>query len=395
MEKFGKSQTVKRREDVRFLAGAGRYVDDIAPAGALRACFLRSQVAHAEIVALDLERARAAAGVHLVLGVDDLAAAGIDPDMHGAPVKNRDGSMGANPARPVLARDRLRFVGEAIAVVVAGTLDQARDAVELIEVDYTELPAHVTPKPGGESIHPEAPENIAYDWAWGDKSATDAAFSAARHRVALEVVNNRIIANSIEPRGCFAEWDGSRLHLAVNGQGVWGQKAELVRAMGLAPGAVRVTNPDVGGGFGMKAMAYPESVVVATAARLLGQPVHWISERTEAMLSDNAGRDLVSNCELAFDENLRITAYRVNTISNLGAYNSQFAQAIQSDLFARVLTGAYDVQTIWHEVKGVYTNTTQVDAYRGAGRPEAIYALERAIDNAARTLGFDQWEFGC
>ncbi|MEY8839031.1 xanthine dehydrogenase family protein molybdopterin-binding subunit, partial [Cribrihabitans sp. XS_ASV171] len=287
---------------------------------------------------------------------------------------------------------KVRFVGEPIAVVVAETREQARDALELIDLEIDDLPAKLDLGPGGETIHDEAPDNRAFDWGLGDEAATQAAFDAAAHRVALEVADNRIIANSMEPRGCYAEWDGARLHLSYGGQGVWGLKTQLVEKFGLEPEHVRVTTPDVGGGFGMKAMAYPEYFVVAHAARVLGRPVRWMSDRTEAMLSDNHGRDLTSLAELAFDADHRITAYRVRTRCNLGAYNSQFGQPIQTQLFSRVLTGVYDIQTTWLQVEGYFTNTTQVDAYRGAGRPEAIYVLERVMDRAARELGVDPWE---
>jgi carbon-monoxide dehydrogenase large subunit len=307
-------------------------------------------------------------------------------------VDNLDGSKGAAPSRPMLANKRVRFVGEAIAFIVAGTPAQARDAAELIGCDYDELPVHLAIAPGGKTIHPEAPNNLAFDWGMGDAKATQTAFDQAAHRIALEVVDNRIIVNSIEPRGCYAEWNDNRIHVCVNGQGVWGAKTSIAKALNLNEGQVRVTNPDVGGGFGMKAMMYPETYLCAHAAMLLSRPVHWMSERTEAMLSDNAGRDLVSLAELAFDKEYKITAYRVSTVCNLGAYNSQFAQPIQSELFSKVLMGTYDVQTSWLNVKGVYTNTTQVDAYRGAGRPEAIYVLERAMDRAARELGIDPWD---
>ena len=392
MDKFGKSQPVKRVEDVRFLTGHGRYIDDIAPENALFGFFLRSPVAHAELRGSDLEAARTAPGVHLVLTADDLLAEGIDIALEGVSVRNRDGTMGAAPLRPALARGRVCFVGEDIALVVAETLAQARDAAEMIDLDLEELTPHVAVQPGGAQIHPEVPENIAYDWEKGDAEATAAALAAAARVVRLEVADNRIIANSMEPRGCFAQWDGARLHFAFSGQGVWGIKDDLVRALHLAPEAVRATTPDVGGGFGMKGMNYPEYLPIAAAAKMLGRPVRWMSDRNEAMQSDNAGRDLVSLCEMGFDDGHRMVAYRVTTLSDLGAYNSQFAQAIQSELFAKVLMGTYDVQTTYLRVQGIYTNTTQVDAYRGAGRPEAIYALERTVDHAARALGVDSWE---
>ncbi len=391
MDKFGKRQPVKRVEDIRFLTGTGRYVDDIAPENALHAFFLRSPVAHAEITELDVSDARDADGVHLVLTADDLIAAGVSLGMEASLVRNKDGSKGANPERPILAHGRVRFVGEPIACVIAETITQAKDAAEQIVFDFEELDVHVTPMPGGTTIHPEAPENVAFDWGMGDAAKTEARFASAAHHLTYEIGDNRVIANSMEPRGCFAEWDGSRLHVCVNGQGVWGTKDQMAVHLGLPKDQIRVTNPDVGGGFGMKGFNYPEYFNIGHAARALGRPVRWIGERTESMLTDNSGRDLVTKCELAFDENHKMTAYRVSTICNLGAYNSGYAQAIQTELFSKVLMGTYDVQDTYLQVQGIYTNTTQVDAYRGAGRPEAIYALERAMDYAAQDLGVDAW----
>ncbi|MEP5728124.1 MAG: xanthine dehydrogenase family protein molybdopterin-binding subunit [Sulfitobacter sp.] len=392
MEKFGKSQSVKRTEDVRFLTGEGRYVDDIAPVGALHGFFLRSFVGHGVITALDVADAVKADGVHLVLTCADLEAAGLNIAMAGAVVENRDGSKGAKPLRPMLAKDRVRYVGEPVAMVVADSLAQARDAAELILFDVDELPAKVDVAPGGEILHPEAPQNKAFDWGMGDEAATQAAFDAAARTVALDIEDNRIIVNSMEPRGCYAQWSEGRMHVANNGQGVWVHKEYLAKAFGLSPEQVRVTNPDTGGGFGMKAMTYNEYFCCAEAARVLDRPVRWMSERTEAMLTDNGGRDLTSLAEFAFDADNKITAYRVQTKCNLGAYNSQFAQFIQTQLFSRVLMGVYDVQTTWLQVEGYYTNTVPVDAYRGAGRPEAIYVLERLIDRAARELNVDPWD---
>lgn len=392
MEKFGKSQPVTRREDLRFLTGQGGYTDDIPPEGALVGYFLRSSVAHGVITELDLDAARAAPGVQAIYTALDVQEAGVSLAMDGVSVQNRDGTPGAAPERPFLATDRVRFVGEPVALIVAQTLDQARDAAEMIWLDTDDLPAKLDLARGGETLHPEAPDNLAFDWGMGDETATQAAFDSAAHVVRMDVADNRVIVNSLEPRAAYAEWDGTRLHLAFGGQGVWMMKANLAKTFGLEPENVRVTNPDVGGGFGMKNMAYPEYFALAFAARALGQPVRWASERTEAMLTDNAGRDLTSLGELAFDDNYRITAYRVTSKCNLGAYNSQFAQAIQTQLFSRVLMGVYDVQTTWLQVEGYYTNTTQVDAYRGAGRPEAIYVLERMMDRAARELGIDPLE---
>ncbi|MGJ8589845.1 MAG: xanthine dehydrogenase family protein molybdopterin-binding subunit [Yoonia sp.] len=391
MEKFGKSQSVTRVEDQRFLTGHGRYVDDVAPADALFAYFLRATVAHGEITTLDLDEARDMPGVHLIVTADDLAAAGVVLGLAGSTVKNRDGSMAAAPERPLLARGHVRHVGEAIAMIVADTLTAAKDAAEMILVEIDDLPVHVDLAIGGEAIHAEAPENLAFDWGLGDEAATQARIAEAAHVVTVDVMDNRIIANAMEPRGCYAEVVDGRLHVALNGQGVWVPKGDLARHFNLDPADIRVTTPDVGGGFGMKAMRYPEPFCVAHAARVLGRPVRWMSDRGEAMLSDNAGRDLTTTAILAFDANYQITAYHIDTIANMGAYNSQFAQNIQTDLFSKVLMGTYDVQTAYMRTRGIYTNTTPVDAYRGAGRPEAIFVLERAMDEAARQLGVDPW----
>jgi len=392
MEKFGKSQPVKRVEDVRFLTGQGRYVDDIAPENALFGYLFRAPVAHATITELDVSDARAHPGIHAVLTVEDLEAAGMKIGISASVVKNRDGSKGAEPLRPVLAKEKIRYVGEGVAFIVADSLAQAKDAAELIALDYDDLPAKMDLEKGGALVHDDVADNLAFDWGMGDEAATEAAFQAAAKTVSLDVGDNRIIVNSLEPRGCFAEWDGKRLHVSIGGQGVWGYKTLLAASLGLEEDQVRVTNPDVGGGFGMKGFAYPEYLLCAQAAKMLGQPVRWFSDRTEAMLSDNGGRDLTSLAEFAFDENNKITAYRVKTKCNLGAYNSQYGQPIQTQLFSRVLMGVYDVQTTWLHVEGYYTNTVQVDAYRGAGRPEAIYVLERLMDRAARELGVDPFE---
>ncbi len=392
MEKFGKSQPVKRTEDQRFLTGQGHYMDDVVPDGALHAVFVRSQVAHGVISGLDLEDARSADGVRLVMTLGDLKAAGIDTVMNAAIVNNRDGSKAAAPDRHMLASDRVRFVGEPIAVVIADTALQARDAAEMIWAEIDELPAKLDVDVGGEVVHQEAPDNRAFDWGLGEEAATEAAFQAAAHRVSLNVADNRVIITSIEPRGCQASWVDGRLHFAYGGQGVWAMRAQLAEKLRLEPEAIRVTTPDVGGGFGMKVMPYPEYFCTAVAAMKLGKPVHWMSDRSEAMLSDHHGRDLTSLAELAFDADHRITAYRVHSKVNLGAYNSHFGQAIQTNLFSKVLMGVYDVQTTYLRVEGFFTNTTQVDAYRGAGRPEAIYVLERVMDRAARELGVDPWE---
>ncbi|MCC6006238.1 MAG: xanthine dehydrogenase family protein molybdopterin-binding subunit, partial [Rhodobacteraceae bacterium] len=393
MQKFGISQSPHRKEDRRFLTGAGRYVDDTVPAGALYAAFLRAPVAHARIVSVDVAAARATPGVLCVLTAEDLVEAGIRNRMRAAIQTNRDGSRAADPARTILAAGRVRFVGDPIVAVVAETLAQARDAVEMIELDYEELPAHVALAPGGPPLHDEAPDNIAFDWERGDAAETDAAFAAAAQVVRLRVEDQRVAAVSMEPRGAWAEWQDGRLHLTFGGQGVWNPRSEMAEIFGLPLEQVRVSIPDVGGGFGMKSFNYPEYFCIAEAARRTGRPVRWRADRGEAMLSDNAGRDLVSDAEFALDAEGRILGYRVDTLCNLGAYNSGFAQNIQTELGSKVLTGVYHVPAVHLRVRGIYTNTTQVDAYRGAGRPEAIYVLERLADRAARECGLDPVEF--
>ncbi len=392
MTKFGSSQSVRRLEDSRFLTGTGRYVDDTVPEGALFAFVLRSPMAHGTIEELDVDEARSAPGVHLILTAADLAQQGLRNKMRASVVENRDGSRGAAPDRTILAEGRVRFVGEAVAFIVAETLTQAKDAAELIGLEIDDLPAKIDIAPGGEPLHPEAPDNVAYDWGIGDEARAAQAMANAAHVVELTTYDNRIIVNSMEPRGCYAELQDGRIHVAFNGQGVWDLKKDLARWLSIAPETIRITNPDVGGGFGMKAMGYPEYLLAALATRTLDRPIRWMSDRTEAMLSDNAGRDLHVTTRLGFDADLKMVAFECDSLSNMGAYNSQFGQNIQSSLFSKVLTGAYDVQAAYFRNRGIYTNTTQVDAYRGAGRPEAIYALERAMDYAARQLGVDPAE---
>ena len=392
MEKFGKSQSVLRTEDNRFLTGKGRYIDDATPPGSLFAYFLRAQVAHAKIRNLCIEDAKKAAGVKAIFTAEDLKNNNVKNDLIGVTVKNRDGTDGACPKRPLLATDRVRFVGEPIVLIIADSTDNAKDAAELVDIDYEDLPVSLDLAIGKNTIHPEAPGNVAFEWELGDKLKTDAVFKNADKVVSMDVANNRIIVNSMEPRGCYAQWENNKLHLSVSGQGVWTHKRFLSEILGLKGDQIRVTNPDVGGGFGMKAMGYPEEFLVSFASVQLEKPIRWMSERTEAMLSDNAGRDLKHFAELAFDKANKIIAYRVNTFCNLGAYNSRFGQNIQTALFSKVLMGVYDVQTTYLNVVGIYTNTTQVDAYRGAGRPEAIYLLERMMDRAARELQIDPLE---
>ena len=395
MDKFGLSQPVRRVEDMRFLRGTGRYVEDIAPAGALAMVFVRAPVAHGEITTLDVAEAREAPGVHLVLTGADLDAE-IDNDMDAGRLPNRDGSMSVRPRRPILAVGRVRHVGEPVACIIADSPAAAKDAADLVEVDYDTLPAVTNPAraeaEGQPQLHEEAAGNLCYDWGVGDEEATDAALAGAAHVVELELVNNRVVANPMETRGVVAEWEDGHLTVHYNGQGVWDLKKELAKRLSLDGSAVSVHTPDVGGGFGMKAMNHPEYFCAAVAARRLSRAVKWQAERGEGFQSDAAGRDQVVTMRAGFDANHRLVGMKVQTISNLGAYLSQAAVYIASAAGSRVLTGVYDLQTAFFGVRGVFTNTTPVDAYRGAGRPEVQYQLERMMDKAAREMGVDPVE---
>ena len=391
MVKFGVSQPVVRKEDVRLLTGRGQYVDDLRPKNSLFAHFFLSPVAHAIIESIDLDEARNAPGVRAVYTSEDLVQAGMINRM-AVEILEIKGQTVADPDRPILAAEKVRFVGEPIAIVIAETLNQAKDAAELIEIEFNELDVSLDLKPSGEEIHEGIKDNVVFHWQKGKKEKVDQAFAEAAHVVSLTVEDNRIICNSIEPRGCFAEWKNNRLHMCINGQGVWGSKDELVDILGLSEDAVRVTNPDVGGGFGMKGFMYPEYFAVGQASKMLNTTIHWMGTRSEAMLNDNAGRDLISEIEAAFDENYKITGYRVKTHCNMGAYNSYYGQFIQTDLCRKVITGVYDIPNTYFQVVGIFTNTAPVDAYRGAGRPEGIFIVERLIDHASRILGIDQVE---
>lgn len=394
MNNFGTSQPVRRSEDRRFLTGQGRYIDDIAPKDALVARFYRADMAHARIKSLDLEEAQAMAGVHLVVAAEDLtdrvrnrmAYGVLAPDTEGTAVA-RDSSRAP---RPVLAKDKVRFVGEPIAMVVAESAEIAQNALEAIVCDYEELPVSTGLQPAqspAHALHEETPDNLVYDWSFGDQRAVEARFAEAAHKITLDLIDNRIICNSMEPRGCFAEPEGERLHFAFGGQGVWEMKADLAKMLDRPAESFRVTNPDVGGGFGMKGFAYPEYFAIADAALRLDRPVRWYADRSESMLSDNAGRGLETRAEAAFDADHRLIGLHIHSDADMGAYCSGYAQFIQTELALKVLTGVYDIQDVYFSGRGYYTNTTQVDAYRGAGRPEAIYVIERLLDKAARELG--------
>jgi aerobic carbon-monoxide dehydrogenase large subunit len=388
--KFGFGQAVKRVEDVRFVSGAGAYTSDYAPAGALYASFLRSPHAHASFAFGDLTTARAMPGVEAVYTAADLAELGDLPCL--APLPNSDMSTTPLKPYPVLARGEAHHVGDAVAMVVARTQAEARDAAEQLEIEWSPLPAIVDMRaaisPGALQVFPGAPGNVAYDTHIGDKAAADAVFAKAPHVVELSIVNQRLVANFMEPRGAVGEYDSAsgRFKLHVSSQGVHGLQGLIAgNVLKIAPEKLRVVTSDVGGGFGTKAFIYREYPLVLEAARRLGRPVVWRADRSEHFTGDAQGRDNLTKVEMALDANGRFLAMRVDILGNLGAYLSQFAPYIPW-LGASMATGTYDIKTLYARVRGIYTHTVPVDAYRGAGRPEAAYALERLVDHCAHTL---------
>jgi carbon-monoxide dehydrogenase large subunit len=398
MAKFG--QSVKRVEDQRLITGNGRYTDDISLPGQAHGFVLRSPMAHARIRSIDTSAAAKAPGVLAVITAKELTAAGAGNNLPCLiPMKNVDGSDRADPGRPILCTDTVRHVGDHVAFIVAETLAQAKDAAELVEVDYEGLDAvtdTATATDAGQPlVHASVGSNLCFDWAQGEAAAVDAAFAKAAKTVSIEIVNNKVIANAMEPRACVAEWDKAEGKLTLHActQGGWLFKDMLANhVLKIPEDKVRVITPDVGGGFGMKAFFYQEYALAAFAARQLGRPVKWTGERSETMLADVMGRDHVTTAEAAFDADNRFLALRVRTVANMGAYLSMFAPYIPTWAAVKVLPGVYDIPAMLYSVKGVFTHTTPVDAYRGAGRPESIYLLERLMDKAARELGVDRIE---
>ena len=393
MQKFGIGQPATRFEDNRLLSGKGQYVEDIELKGQTFASFVRSPHAHAQIVLIDTSEAQSMPGVLGIYTVDDLKADGIGNIPCLAPANNKDGSPCIMPPRPALAEAKVRHVGDAVAIVVAETREQAIDASEQVLVEYEILSAVVetdqTNSTNVEQIWSDAENNVCFDWEAGNKDDTDEAFSKAKQIVELDLVNNRVVPTSMETRGAIGsiESDG-RLALHVSCQGVHVMRRILAtQIFNLEEEEILVTCDDVGGGFGMKIFLFPEYVCVLFAAKRIGRPVKWISERSEAFLCDSHGRDHVSNLKLAVDDNAKILGLKVNTTANLGAYLSNFAPFVATDAGVSMLVGCYSIPTAYVEVKGVFTNTAPVDAYRGAGRPEAIYAIERLLDVAAYDLG--------
>ncbi|WP_413993419.1 xanthine dehydrogenase family protein molybdopterin-binding subunit [Labrys okinawensis] len=387
--KFGVGQAVRRKEDQAFITGTGRYVDDESRDGALRAYVLRSPHAHARFSVGDLDDARAMPGVRLILTAGNLEALGDLPCQ--ALMKNADGKFQKQLPYPLLARDVVRHVGDAVAFVVADSLAQARDAAEAIPVDYESLDAIVGSvaalEPGAPLVWPEHGSNLAYDAQIGDRKKVAKAFAKAARVVSLDVVNNRLVANYMEPRGCLAEWDGKRFTLTVGSQGVHSMRDTLAKHIfKMKPDEIHVKTGDVGGGFGTKAFMYREYPLALEAARRLGMPVKWFADRGEHFLADTQGRDNISRIEAALDRRSRILAVKIDIIGDLGAYLSQYAPFIPW-LGALMATGAYAIAAMDVRVRGVLTNTLPVDAYRGAGRPEAAYLIERLMDAIAFETG--------
>lgn len=389
----------KRREDLRFLTGEGRYTDDINLAGQAYVYFLRSDMAHARINRIDTSTAENMPGVLRVFTGADFEAVGGIPC--GWQVTDRQGNPMQEPAHPVLARGKARHVGDPIAAVVAETYAQARNAAEAIEMDLDELPAVVDMKAAladdAPKVHDELDGNLCYDWGWieDNKAATDAAFEAAAHVTTLELVNQRLVANPMEPRVAVGDYakhsDESTLYTTS-------QNPHVIRllmgafVLGIPEHKLRVVAPDVGGGFGSKIFHYAEEAFCTFAAKQLRRPVKWTSTRSEAFISDAHGRDHVTRIELALDAENNFTAIRTETYANMGAYLSTFAPSVPTYLHGILMAGNYKTPNIYVNVKAVFTNTVPVDAYRGAGRPEATFQLERVIDKAARELGVDPVE---
>lgn len=390
----------QRKEDKRFITGQGRYTDDMVLPRMGFAAFVRSPHAHAKVISIDASTALDMAGVDAVLTGDQLVADGIGNLICGWMIHSKDGSPMKMGAWRALEPEVVRFAGQAVAVVIADTQRQARDAADAVIVDYEELPTVIDAtdalKEGAPQIHPDAPGNLIFDWEIGDQSATEAAFSQAANVVSLDLTNNRLVPNPMEPRAALADYNSAEEHFTLwtTSQNPHVARLVLSAFYNVAPEhKLRVIAPDVGGGFGSKIYIYPEEMVALWASKRVGRPVKWVCDRTEAFLTDAHGRDHHSHAELAVDENHCITGFRVNTIANIGAYMSLFSSCVPTYLYATLLSGQYAIPNIYCDVKAVYTNTTPVDAYRGAGRPEATYLVERMMETAAHQLGLSPAEF--
>ena len=392
-------EAYKRKEDVRFLTGAGQYTSDVFMERQAHAVFVRSPHAHAKINSIDISAAKDMPGVIGIFSGKD-----IDGKMGGLPcgwlINNPDGTPMKEPPHPILAIGKVRYVGDHVALVVAETLEQARNAAEAVQVDYDVLPAVVSvadaaKKSSGVAIHEQAPDNQCYKWALGDKAQVDAVFANAAHVTKLDLVNNRLIPNAIEPRVAVAAYNraNEEYTLYVANQNPHVERLLMTAfVLGLPEHKVRVIAPDVGGGFGSKIFLYAEDVALTWASKQLNRSIKWVADRSESFLSDAHGRDHVSHAEMAMDKDGKFLALRVHTDANLGAYLSTFATAVPTILYATLLAGQYTTPQIYVEVDALFTNTAPVDAYRGAGRPEATYLLERLVTRCAWDMNLGQDE---
>jgi aerobic carbon-monoxide dehydrogenase large subunit len=397
--KFGIGQPVPRKEDPKLVRGEGRYTDDVSLEGQAYAAFLRSPYAHGVIKGIDAEAARAMPGVLAVYTGADLAAAGLGPMQAIFEFKNRDGTPMVKPPHPALPQDRVRYVGQPIACVVAETMAGARDAAEAIALEVDELPAVTDPKeaaaPGAPRLHDEIPSNVVLDYHFGDSAKVDAAFAEAAHVTRLELTNNRLVVSPLEPRAAVAEYDpaGDRHTIHVGSQGAFGMRGAIAgHILGVPKEKVRVLTPNVGGSFGMKAPVYPEYVALLHAAKSLGRPVRWADQRSESFVSDHHGRGHALEAALALDKDGRFLAVRLSGYGDLGAYLSQVMPLPSSVNVAKNLPGVYRTPAIDVSIQCVFTNTTPIGAYRGAGRPEGNYIMERLVEAAAAEMGLDRIE---
>ncbi|MBN9021419.1 MAG: xanthine dehydrogenase family protein molybdopterin-binding subunit [Rhizobiales bacterium] len=395
----GIGASVLRKEDKRFLTGKGNYVADMKLKNMTHGVFLRSQHAHAVIKGIDTATAIDMPGVVAIFTGDDLAADKVGGIPCAWGITNVDGSPMKEPAHPAIALGKVRCVGDAVAFVVAETLEEARAAAEAIEVDYELLPAVVSMldaiRPGAPAIFEEIPDNTCFDWECGDAKSTEEAFKQAAHIARISLVNNRLVGNPMEPRAAVADYDTGRDHYTLWTTSQFPHIVKLLMGnfvLHIPQHKLRVVAPDVGGGFGVKQFLYAEEAVLTWAAGKLGRPVKWVNERSEGFISDAHGRDHISDAELALDAEGKFLGLKVRTIANMGGYLSSFGPNIPTNLYGLLLAGVYTTPAIHCEVKGVFTNTIPVDAYRGAGRPEATFLLERLVDVAAAEMRIDRAE---
>jgi len=390
-------ESLRRKEDYRFLTGAGQYTDDVQMANMTHAYFVRSPHAHAHIKSIDIKAALAAPGVIGIFDGKDVAGDSINGLPCGWLITDTSGQPMKEPAHPILAQGKVRYVGDHVAMVVAETLEQARNAAELVHVNYDVLPAVVDVRDAAKAtaLHEVAPDNHCYKWAIGDKAQVDAAFSKAAHITKLDLINNRLVPNPMEPRAAIGSYNraSEEYTLYVSNQNPHVERLLMTAfVLGLPEHKVRVIAPDVGGGFGAKIYLYAEDVCLTWASKKLNRNIRWTCDRSEAFLSDAHGRDHASHAEMALDKDGHFLALKVHTNANLGAYLSTFSTCVPTILYATLLAGQYNTPQIYVEVDAWFTNTAPVDAYRGAGRPEATYLLERLVSRAAWETGLGQDE---